>query len=606
MRVVVALAAAMALALSGCAAGLTELVVVVESDLAVPAQLDEVVVEVSGATAGAERATARLDGAGAVPLPVTLGLRPAGGASGPVSVRVAGYRAGTEFVATRVRTRFVEGRRILLRVVLRGACVGVVCEGGATCREGACTDDFVDPAGLPSFTGAIAGFDAGPGADLGVPVDAGGCTSDPLTPCELGEGFCAAGVLRCEAGNLECRPSATPLAAGTTCREARGVCDVAETCDGMSTECPRDVVTSTAVVCREAAGDCDFPERCDGASVACPADMVVGAGVECRPSAGRCDRVEACNGRSAACPVDVFAPADGTPCRPTVSGGCDAPEFCNGASAACPTDAFVALGFACSGGYCAGSSAMCLSGCTPGAPCVVPDEPCSEGTVLCGAGGVPNCVPGALRLAGVECRPARGVCDVAEVCDGGSPSCPLDEFVSAGTLCREASGTCDVGESCSGAAPDCPADAVAPATMTCRSAAGVCDRAELCDGTAKACPANAFLPVGTDCRPAGTNPCDAPETCTGASAACPLANAVRPSGYVCRAANRNGCDVAETCSGTSDKCPLDGALLDGTSCIAPVCGGRCFSGLCSGGVSCAPGFTCSMGTCLGIGPPEER
>ncbi len=175
-----ALWGAIAVFVAGCAADLTEVVVVVESDLAVPTQLDEVVVEVEGAAARGQRAVASLVGEDAAGLPLTLGLRPGSTGAGPLSVRVAGKRAGAEFVATRVRTRFVEGRRVLLRVVLRGACVGVTCETGTTCREGACADEFVDPATLPSFTGTIGAFDAGPGVDLGTDVsDAGEDGSAP-------------------------------------------------------------------------------------------------------------------------------------------------------------------------------------------------------------------------------------------------------------------------------------------------------------------------------------------------------------------------------------------------------------------------------------------
>lgn len=616
-----ALWGAIAVFVAGCAADLTEVVVVVESDLAVPTQLDEVVVEVEGAAARGQRAVASLVGEDAAGLPLTLGLRPGSTGAGPLSVRVAGKRAGAEFVATRVRTRFVEGRRVLLRVVLRGACVGVTCETGTTCREGACADEFVDPATLPSFTGTIGAFDAGPGVDLGTDVsdagedgsapppdaamDAGGCTADPLTPCALGEGYCVEGVLRCESGNLECRPGETRLSAGTVCREPRGVCDVAEACDGTSAACPRDDVAPTSVVCRMPAGGCDRPENCDGAERGCPADDFFAVGVPCRPSEGDCDVPEVCTGLSAGCPPDALAPAGAAPCRPTVAGGCDLPETCSGTSSTCPADEVAPVGSACPAGFCAGSSPACMAGCTPNLPCEVPGAPCSEGRISC-AGGTPVCMATGPRAAGTECRPARGMCDVAEQCDGVVSACPVDVFLGPDVECRPASGDCDQPEACSGAAPDCPADGVIRAGGTCRGAAGACDRAESCDGVGKACPADGFLTAGTECRAASGMPCDAPEVCSGLSASCPFANALRPSGYVCRAVNTaTGCDAAETCNGLSDKCPTDAYLADRARCLSPYCGGECRAGACSGGVICALGYSCSSGMCIGLGPPDE-
>src|SRR4029077_1101857 len=72
--------------------------------------------------------------------------------------------------------------------------------------------------------------------------------------------------------------------AGTLCRSAAGVCDLAESCDGTSPTCPADAKSTD--VCRSAAGICDVAESCDGVSNDCPADSFVPAGTECRSSAG--------------------------------------------------------------------------------------------------------------------------------------------------------------------------------------------------------------------------------------------------------------------------------------------------------------------------------
>ena len=88
-------------------------------------------------------------------------------------------------------------------------------------------------------------------------------------------------------------------AAGTTCRAASGVCDVAEVCDGTTPTCPADGVKASTVECRAAAGLCDIAETCDGVSADCPdSDAVETAGTLCRAADGDCDVPESCDGSS--------------------------------------------------------------------------------------------------------------------------------------------------------------------------------------------------------------------------------------------------------------------------------------------------------------------
>ncbi len=108
------------------------------------------------------------------------------------------------------------------------------------------------------------------------------------------------------------------------------------------------------------------------------------------------------------------------------------------------------------------------------------------------------------------------------------------------------------------------------------------------------------LRAGTVCRRA-RGPCDAEEVC-GRSAACPP-DEVLPPGTSCRPVARV-CDVAEVCDGLSTVCPTDRFLRNGTVCNE-YCGSEtCSSGVCAGGMVCAPGFaccddtTCSSRACL--------
>jgi fibronectin type 3 domain-containing protein len=148
----------------------------------------------------------------------------------------------------------------------------------------------------------------------------------------------------------------------------------------------------------------------------------------------------------------------------------------------------------------------------------VPDGGPGDGTTDVVTG---SCVTnGVLKSAGTPCRPAAGLCDVAETCDGLSNDCPADKLAAAGKECRPAAGDCDVAETCTGTSVDCPADVLKQAGTVCRAAAGVCDYAEICSGDSAACPSDSLKQSTSVCREA-TNVCDPAENCTGLGASCP-------------------------------------------------------------------------------------
>ncbi|MFQ5495913.1 MAG: hypothetical protein ACE5EX_11095, partial [Phycisphaerae bacterium] len=128
------------------------------------------------------------------------------------------------------------------------------CDGG-----GACQANFV-------ASGTACGNPAATGCD------------DPDS-CD-GAGGCAANL----------KPS------GTVCRAPAGLCDLEETCDGVSTACPADALATPGTVCRASGGACDPEEVCDGASPSCPTDNLEPLGTVCRASAGICDIAERCDG----------------------------------------------------------------------------------------------------------------------------------------------------------------------------------------------------------------------------------------------------------------------------------------------------------------------
>jgi hypothetical protein len=208
--------------------------------------------------------------------------------------------------------------------------------------------------------------------------------------------------------------------AGTICRAATPgeVCDVDETCDGLSTACPPDLVEPNTTVCRADAGDCDVVEMCNGVGKFCPPDGFETSGTPCT-SDGQVCTVDQCDGGGTCTHPAGNA---GTECRAS-TGECDVAEQCNGSSTSCPADGFVASGTPCT---------------SDGQVCTV-DECDGAGACTHPAGN-----------AGTECRASTGECDVAENCDGLSGSCPADGFVADGDPCTNDGMFCTGIETCQG------------------------------------------------------------------------------------------------------------------------------------------------------------
>lgn len=240
---------------------------------------------------------------------------------------------------------------------------------------------------------------------------------------------------------------------GTSCGAASGLCDLADTCDGVGT-CV-DNVKASGAECRAAAGTCDVAESCDGASSTCPTDAFLPGTTVCREAAGACDVADSCTGSTAACPADAFE-SSSTVCR-AADGACDVAESCDGASAGCPTDAF--------------ASSDTLARPTRGV-CDAPDF-CS---------GSSKIIPLDVTNAGSVCRPSVGVCDpVAEICQSGSDDCPADVRIPAGTECAplEGAAACEI-YTC-GDDGTCSFARNRAASASCRAPADAqCDARDLC------------------------------------------------------------------------------------------------------------------------------
>jgi hypothetical protein len=155
--------------------------------------------------------------------------------------------------------------------------------------------------------GSTAGGDAGgtPGAGGMAGGTAGGSSGGMPTDCQRDLDCGQPSACNVPTCSPQGRCVGRPLDAGTPCRMAAGACDEPEACDGVSTECPMDVVTMAGRACGPDAGLCEVPSTCDGQTPTCPALALRDAGAICR-QLDVCLPPQRCSGSTGQCPPVPF------------------------------------------------------------------------------------------------------------------------------------------------------------------------------------------------------------------------------------------------------------------------------------------------------------
>ncbi|MBX3271690.1 MAG: hypothetical protein KF729_15595 [Sandaracinaceae bacterium] len=162
--------ATLTLGLAACTAP-AQLVVVVETNLDVPGELDVVEVSVQSPDGVSTTTPQPLDGPDAPRFPLTLGVSPSGETLGPITVTALGRRGGAEVVRQSARVTLVAGETRTLHLVLYRSCVGRTCEAGQTCDGRACVAQARSE--LPEWTGTPPTYDPSD-ACLALPWDVDG------------------------------------------------------------------------------------------------------------------------------------------------------------------------------------------------------------------------------------------------------------------------------------------------------------------------------------------------------------------------------------------------------------------------------------------------
>lgn len=303
-----ALALALALA-TGCGSDpLTEIVVVSDTDLAIPGELDTIRIRVHGDPDRTEEALARVgDGA---PRPATLGLVSSSG-QGTLEVAVIGELDGAEVVRRTARVAFQPGRVLALRMDLLRSCLASACGEGQTCGERGCRAIEIDPSELTEWSepGGLDGGARDGGHDDAGPIDAAPIDAAPIdatAPADagpdsgLGDGGLGDGGLG--DGGL-----------------GDGGCTGAADCDD-SVACTTDACEGGSCTHVPLASACDDAISCTAASC----DPI--AGCVQTPDDAACDDGIACTVES----CDALAGCRSTPVHTTCASGqyCDTAAGC--------------------------------------------------------------------------------------------------------------------------------------------------------------------------------------------------------------------------------------------------------------------------------------
>lgn len=166
--------AALLVALAACSRQPTQLVVIVDSDLEVPATLSAVRAVVRD-DAGAELLAhtfvlAAASGAGSgTALPISFGLAPPGDDDARrVTLDLEALDAASNVLFTRrTITGFVSGKSLVLPIFLSGQCRSLTCDGGLTCTELGCAAPEIDPGTLCEDGADRCAGPSGPATDAG-------------------------------------------------------------------------------------------------------------------------------------------------------------------------------------------------------------------------------------------------------------------------------------------------------------------------------------------------------------------------------------------------------------------------------------------------------
>ncbi len=551
----------------GCAPAATQLVVVVDTDMAIPGELDEVRLQVTRPDGTSE---VEMRGLGSrMSLPLSVGVIAEGDVLGPIDVIATGYRDG-DFVIDRTATvTLVQGETRVLSLFLLANCRDVECDEGETCGEGGtCRGEEIED--LPPFTGMLPGIDAGVDApamdarvdggnedasrDGGMPdVPPTGCTSDaacddgvPCTVDSCEDSLCSyvGNDAACDDGNV-CTDDACVVGVG--CVEANN-----------TAPCPDDTYCNGTDVC--AGGVCTHPGDPCTAPTSCDESMNACVG---------------CLGRDD-CPADTTG----------AWGSCDYSDPCDASASRSRTD----VTYACTGGMCVASPMVVSEACNR----TTEDMSCGVGS--CGGYGSCTGFSDTCDTTGTETRTCTDL-----LCTSGA--CMARPRMESRSCSRTTNGTA-CGTSCGGWGTCMYASTCATSGTQTRT----CTDSTCSGGT---CTAGAPRMEMQSCGTRMTNGVDCGTSCGLWGACGGFTSDCDQTGTESRTCTPRTCSAGSCVTGSaSSENRSCSRVTNGNSCDPDTCSpgyGTCSSGLCGGPSACGGGCVCNnnvpFGTCIDNTPP---
>ncbi len=159
-------------AMYGCTAR-TEVIVVTDTDLSIPDEVDSFRIDVTAPGGEMQSSTATFE-PGELGPPRALGLVNDSGRLGPYTVRAQAVRRSGVVVERTAIFTFQSQRTLVLQIDLARSCLGRTCPLGQTCADGACRSTQIFPNELEDYQGALPVGDT-----IGGTPDAGsGCRAE--------------------------------------------------------------------------------------------------------------------------------------------------------------------------------------------------------------------------------------------------------------------------------------------------------------------------------------------------------------------------------------------------------------------------------------------